>query len=80
MDWKGTRSSVLIAGEGQPPASMIACNDGFSLHAAGSRQVERLPRQRGEAETPTSHQSPRVNQGRRGLGPAALRTCPLASL
>ena len=39
-----------------------------------------LPRQRGEAETPTSNQSPRVKQGRRLLGPAALRTCPLASL
>ena len=38
-----------------------------------------LPRQHREAETPTSNQSPRVNQGRRLLGPAALRTCPLAS-
>ena len=38
-----------------------------------------LPRQRAEVETPTSSQSPRVDQGRRLLGPAALRTCPLAS-
>ena len=36
------------------------------------------PRQRGEAETPTSSRSPRVERGRRLLGPAALRTCPLA--
>ena len=36
--------------------------------------------QHGEAESPTSHQSPHVDQGRRRLGPAALRTCPLASL
>ena len=49
------------------------------LHASGSCQVGQLPRQRGEAETPTSNQSPRVDQGRRLLGPATLRTCPLAS-
>ena len=46
---------------------------------SGDDHVGQLPRWRGEAETPTSHQSPRVNQGRRRLGPAALRTCPLAS-
>ena len=28
---------------------------------------------------PTSNQPPRVDQGRRLMGPAALRTCPLAS-
>ena len=39
-----------------------------------------LPRRRGEAETPTSNQSPRGAQGRRLLGPAALHTCPFASL
>ena len=33
-----------------------------------------------EAETPTSNQSPRGTLGRRLLGPAALRTCPFASL
>ena len=33
----------------------------------------------GEVDTPTSHQPPRINQGRMLLGPAALRTCPLAS-
>ena len=32
-----------------------------------------------ELETPMSHQSPRVDRGRGLLGPAALRTCPLAS-
>ena len=34
----------------------------------------------GEAETPTSNQSPRGDQGRRLLGLAALRTCPFTSL
>ena len=45
---------------------------------AGSRGAE-ISRLRGEAQTPTSNQSPCVDQGRRLLGPAALRTCPLAS-
>ena len=39
-----------------------------------------MPRQHGEAERPTSNQPPRSDQGRRLLEPAALRTCPLASL
>ena len=43
MDWKGARRSVLIAGEGQPPASMIAGNHDPFLHA-GTCQVVRLPR------------------------------------
>src|SRR3954462_344421 len=33
-----------------------------------------------EAQTPTSNQPPRGAQGRRLLGPAALRACPFASL
>ena len=37
-------------------------------------QGKQLPRQRGEAETPTSNQPPRVNRGRGLLGPAVLRT------
>ena len=41
--------------------------------------VGQLPRLHGEAETPTSNQPPRVDQGRRLWGPAALHTCPLAS-
>ena len=40
----------------------------FFMHVAGTRQVEQLPRQRGEAETPTSNQPPRVNRGRRPFG------------
>ena len=32
----------------------------------------------GKRRQPTIRQLPRVNQGRRMLGPAALRTCPLA--
>ena len=79
MDWKGSRHSVLIAGEGQPSATTIAGNNDPFLHA-GTCQVMRLPRRHGEAETPTSNQSPRSAQGRRLLGPAALHTCPFASL
>ena len=33
-----------------------------------------LPRQRGEADTPTSNQPPRVDQGHGLLGPTVLRT------
>ena len=75
----GSAPSSFIVGEGQPAIPTITGNDGFSLRAAGTRQVGRLPTRRGEAETPTSNQSPCVDQGRRLLGPAALRTCPLAS-
>ena len=71
--------SPFIAGEGQLAPPTITGNDEFSLHVAGTCQVRQLPRQRGEAETPTSNQPPRVDQGCRLLGPAALRTCPLAS-
>ena len=38
------------------------------------RIARRILRRRGEAETPTSNQPPCVNQGRRLLGPAVLRT------
>ena len=43
------------------------------------RLARRISRLRGESETPMSNQSPHVDQGRRLLGLAALRTCPLAS-
>ena len=79
MDWKGSRRSIHIAEGGQPPATTITGNHDPFLHA-GTCQVVRLPRRRGEPETPTSNQSPRGAQGRRLLGPAALRTCPFASL
>ena len=39
-----------------------------------------LPRSHGEAGAPASNQPPHGAQGRRLLGPAALRTCPFASL
>ena len=42
--------------------------------------VGQLPRQHGEAETPTFNQLPRVDQGRRLLGTVALRACPFAFL
>ena len=79
MNWNGTRRSVLIAGGGQPSASTIVGNNNRFLHAR-TCQVMRLPRHRGEAKTPTSNQSPRGAQGHKVLGPAALRTCPFASL
>ena len=50
-------------------------------HAAGRRQASLgtlVPRT--STESPTSNQLPRGAQGRRLLGPAALRTCPFASL
>ena len=50
-----------------------------SVARASLSSVGQLPRQRGEAETPMSNQSPRVERGRRLLGPAALHTFPLAS-
>ena len=49
--------SPFIAEGGQPAPPAITCNDGFSLHVAGTCQVGQLPRQRGEAETPTSNKS-----------------------
>ena len=58
---------------------MIAGNHDSFLHA-GTCQVGQLSRQHGEAETPTFNQPPRGAQGRRLLGPAALRTCPFTSL
>ena len=79
MNGNGSRRSVLIAGGGQPSASTIADNHDPFLHA-GTCQVVRLPRRRGEAETPMSYQSPCGAQGRRLLAPAALRACPFASL
>ena len=79
MNWNGSRHSILIARGGQPSASTIAGNHDLFLHP-GTCQVVRLPRRRGEAETPTSNRLPRGAQGRRLLGPAALRTCPFASL
>ena len=39
-----------------------------------------LPRRHGEVETPTSNQPSCGTQGRRLLGPAALHSCPSASL
>ena len=42
--------------------------------------AERVTRRRGEAQTPTSNQSPCGAQGRRLLGPTALRARPFAFL
>ena len=78
-DEQGGSAPSFIAGEGQPAIPTITGNDDISLHAAGTRQVGQLSRQHGEAETPMSNQSPRINQGCRLLGPTVLRTCPLAS-
>ena len=51
-----------------------------SLTQASLLSVGQLPRQRWETETPTSNQSPCSDQGRKLLGPAALRTCHWALL
>ena len=79
MNWKGARRSALITGEGQPSAPTIAGNHD-PLCMQGLVQSVQLPRHRGGVETPTSNQPPRGAQGRRLLGPAALRSCPSASL
>ena len=79
IDMKGARCSVLIASKGQPSTSMIAGNHD-PLCMQGLVQSMQLPRRHGEVETPTSNQPPRGAQGRRLLGPAALRSCPSASL
>ena len=79
IDWKGARCSVLMAGEGQPPTSTIAGNHD-PLCMQGLVQSVQLPRRRGKVEAPTSNQPPRGAQGHRLLGPAALRSCPFASL
>ena len=79
MNWKGARRSVLIAGEGQPTAPMIAGNYD-PLCMQGLVQSVQLPRRHGEVETPTSNQPPCGAQDRRLLGPVALRSCPFASL
>ena len=44
------------------------------------RLARRIMGEHREAETPTSNQPPRGAQGRMLMGPAALRTCPFASL
>ena len=79
MDWKGARHSVLMAGEGQSPTSTIAGNHD-PLCMQGLVQSVQLPRRRGEVEKPMSNQPPCGAQGRRLLGPAALRSCPSATL
>ena len=68
-DWMGEaefRESREIgeARRGQWKNNYVGC---------GGRIARWIPRQRGEAETPTSNQPPRVNRGRRLLGPMALR-------
>ena len=79
MNWKGTRRSVLISGEGQPSARTITSNHD-TICMQGLVQSVQLPRLYGEVETPTSNQPPRDVLGRRLLGPAALRPFPSASL
>ena len=76
MDCGGSRPSVLIV-QRRPT---IGHHDQDPFSACRDLSDGQLSRRRGEAETPTSNQSPRGVQGRRLLGPAALRTCPFASL
>ena len=68
-----------MAGDGQPTAPTIAGNYD-PLCMQGLFQSVQLPRCHGEVEMPMSNQPPRGAQGRRLLGPMALRSCPSASL
>ena len=52
-------SLTFIGKGGQPPASTTSRHHDL-LHAASTSQVEQLPRQHGETESPTSNQSPCV--------------------
>ena len=79
MNCKGARRSILITSDCQPTAPTITGNYD-PLCMQGLVQSVQLPRRRGGVETPTSNQPPRGAQGRRLLGPAALRSCPSASL
>ena len=79
MNRKGTRRSILMAGDGQPTAPTITSNYD-PLCMQGLVQSVQLPRHHGEVETRTSNQPTRSAQGRRLLGPAVLRSCPFASL
>ena len=71
---------TFIAKEGRPPASTTSHHDAL-LHAISFRQVKQLPRQHGEVETPTSHQSPCVIQtclpAARGVAKSAGRATHL---
>ena len=49
-----------IAAAAMTCSTTTASRNDDLLHAASTRQVERLLRQHGEVETPMSHQSPRV--------------------
>ena len=76
IDWKGKagpRGSREIGGARRGRRKNNCVRGGGCI-------ARRIQGQHGEAETPTSNQPPRGDQGRRLLGPAALRTCPLASL
>ena len=61
----------------QAPACAVSS---FPLWCKGGNRRRGVPRHHGEALTPTSNQPPRGAQGRQLLGPAALCTCPFASL
>ena len=78
---KGLGESGVSGSEGKERGSRARRRKAVKANAARASlfSVGQLLRKRGEAETPTSNQPPRVNQGRRLLGPTTLRTCPLAS-
>ena len=59
MDGGLCPSLTFIAKGGQPPASMTSLHHD-PLHAALTNQVEQLPKKHGEAESPTSNQSPLI--------------------
>ena len=51
---------------GRPTATSTTSHHHDPLHAASTSQVEQLPRQHGEAESPTSNQSSHVIKGAGG--------------
>ena len=69
--------AMTTKGARRVPARAVSS---FPLWCKGGKRSRGVPRHHGEAETPTSNQPPRGAQGRRLLGPAALHTCPFASL
>ena len=79
MNWRSSRSPVLIAGEGQPPSTMTSGNHDPYLCM---QELIKSCSCRGVVGSADAHvQSTATRrQGRRLLGPAALRACPFASL
>ena len=75
LDWKQRLEHERRKNRGRPSSEKRKDYVQPRVRLAG-----RKIRRRGEARPPTSNQPPRGARGRGLLGPAALRTCPFASL